>query len=139
MFNKDNRSEKFKDAETIIGGSIKVKGNFHGQGNIVIEGHLEGSLKTNASLFIGEKAKIVADIEAQDAIINGEVHGQIKVKKYLSLGATAKIFGDVEYSEISVEHGATINGQLTLRSEVEIGRKKINKDEIIEAIKEEQE
>ncbi|MDD3301343.1 MAG: polymer-forming cytoskeletal protein [Patescibacteria group bacterium] len=136
MFNKDNRSEKFKDAETIIGGSIKVKGNFHGQGNIVIEGHLEGSLKTNASLFIGEKAKIVADIEAQDAIINGEVYGQIKVKKYLSLGATAKIFGDVEYSEISVERGATINGQLTVKSETEAVRKKISKEEIIEAVAE---
>ncbi len=134
MFNKDNRSEKFKDAETIIGGSIKVKGNFHGQGNIVIEGHLEGSLKTNASLFIGEKAKIVADIEAQDAIINGEVYGQIKVKKYLSLGATAKIFGDVEYSQISVEHGAIINGQLTVKSDTEVVRKKISKEEIIEAV-----
>ena len=31
MFSKDNRQEKFKDAETIIGGSIKVKGNFQGQ------------------------------------------------------------------------------------------------------------
>lgn len=139
MFNKDNRAEKFKDAETIIGGSIKVKGNFHGQGNIVIEGHLEGSLKTNASLFIGEKAKIVADIEAQDAIINGEVYGQIKVKKYLSLGATAKIFGDVEYSEISVEHGATINGQLTLKPETESSRKKSSKEEALEEVSEEQE
>ncbi len=124
MFNKDNRAEKFKDAETIIGGSIKVKGNFHGQGNIVIEGSLEGSLKTNASLFIGEKAKIVANIEAQDAIINGLVNGQIKVKKYLSLGSTAKIFGDIQYGEISVEHGAIINGQLIAKAETEDSRKK---------------
>lgn len=129
MFNKDNRAEKFKDAETIIGGSVKVKGNFHGQGNIVIEGHLEGSLKTNANLFIGEKATIVANIEAQDAIINGEVYGQIKVKKYLSLGANAKIVGDIQYSEISVAHGAIINGQLTVISETENVRKK-NKVEI---------
>ncbi|MFZ4648555.1 MAG: bactofilin family protein [Patescibacteria group bacterium] len=134
MFNKDNRAEKFKDAETIIGGSVKVKGNFHGQGNIVIEGKLEGSLKTNASLFVGEKAKIVADIEAQDAIINGEVYGQIKIKKFLSLGSTAKIFGDIQYSEISVEHGAIINGQLTAKPEPEDGRRneKINKEEKIE-------
>ena len=46
MFNKENKLEKFKDAETIIGASIKVKGNFQGQGNIIIEGSLEGSLKT---------------------------------------------------------------------------------------------
>lgn len=112
MFNKENKLEKFKDAETIIGASIKVKGNFHGQGNIVIEGTLEGSLKTDANIFIGEKARVTANIEAKDLIVNGEIKGSIKVKSYLSLGGTAKINGDVQYGELSIERGAVINGQL---------------------------
>lgn len=112
MFNKENKPEKFKDAETIIGSSIKVKGNFHGQGNIVVEGQLEGNLKTEANLFIGEKAKVVANIEAYDAIINGEVKGSLKVHRYLALGPTAKVIGDITYSEISIEKGALINGQV---------------------------
>lgn len=112
MFNKDNKPEKFKDAETIIGASIKVKGNFYGAGNIVVEGQLEGSIKTDANLFIGDKAKVVANIEADDAIINGEVRGTLKVHQYLALGPTAKIIGDINYSEISIEKGAIINGQV---------------------------
>lgn len=112
MFNKDNKPEKFKDAETIIGASIKVKGNFHGQGNIVVEGQLEGNLRTEANLFIGDKAKIAANIEANDAIINGEVKGSLKIHQYLVLGSTAKIIGDISYAEISIEKGATINGQI---------------------------
>ncbi|MFZ2310162.1 MAG: polymer-forming cytoskeletal protein [Patescibacteria group bacterium] len=112
MFNKDNKTEKFKDAETIIGASIKVKGNFVGQGNIVIEGHLEGSIKTEADLFVGEKARIVANIEASQATINGEIKGNLKIHDYLAVGSAAKIFGDVIYSEISIEKGAVINGQL---------------------------
>lgn len=112
MFNKENKPEKFKDAETIIGSSIKVKGNFHGQGNIVVEGQLEGNLKTEANLFIGEKAKVVANIEAYDAVINGEVKGSLKVHRYLALGPTAKVIGDITYSEISIEKGALINGQV---------------------------
>ena len=47
-------------AETIIGPTVKVKGNFHGQGNIIIEGIVEGSVKTTNHLFIAEKAKILA-------------------------------------------------------------------------------
>lgn len=112
MFNKETRLEKFKDAETIIGASIKVKGNFQGQGNIIIEGALEGSLKTNANLFIGEKAKVLANVEAKDAIINGELRGNIKAKGYLALGGSARIFGDIQYGELSIEKGALINGQL---------------------------
>lgn len=112
MFNRENKLEKFKDAETIIGASIKVKGNFHGQGNIIIEGTLEGSLKTDANIFIGEKARVVANIEARDLLVNGEIKGSVKVKNYLSLGGTAKINGDVQYGELSIEKGAIVNGQL---------------------------
>ncbi len=117
MFNKDNKLERFKDAETIIGASVKVKGNFQGQGNIIVEGALEGSLKTNANLYIGEKAQVVANIEARTAIINGELRGNVKARGYLAIGETAKIFGDVHYGEISVDKGAVINGQLLMLAE----------------------
>jgi len=117
MFNRASRLEKFSDAETIIGASIKVKGNFQGQGNIIIEGALEGSLKTDSNVFIGEQARVVASLEAKDAIVNGEVRGNIKARGYLAVGGTAKIFGDVQYGEISVEKGATINGQLSAAGE----------------------
>jgi len=117
MFSKDNKPEKFKDAETIIGASVKVKGNFQGQGNIIIEGALEGSLKTDANLFIGDQAKVVANIEAKDAMVNGEIRGNIKAKGYLAIGNTAKIFGDVQYSELSIDKGATINGQILMLTE----------------------
>jgi cytoskeletal protein CcmA (bactofilin family) len=113
MFSKENKLEKFKDAETIIGASIKVKGNFQGQGNIIIEGSLDGSLKTDANLYIGEKAKVLANIESKDAIINGEVKGNLKIYGYLALGGTAKIFGDIQYNELSIDKGAIINGQMT--------------------------
>lgn len=123
MFSKDSKLEKFRDAETIIGASIKVKGNFQGQGNIIIEGALEGSLKTEANVFIGPQAKVLANIEAQDAIITGEVRGNIRARKYLAIGATAKIFGDLQYAEISIERGAAVNGQLALAGEDKKGDK----------------
>ena len=128
MFNKENKPEKFKDAETIIGASIKVKGNFNGQGNIVVEGQLEGSLKTEASLFIGDKAKIVANIEADDAIINGEIRGSLKIHQYLALGPNAKIIGDISYSEISIEKGAIINGQVIYVSNNNKNTRKISEE-----------
>lgn len=125
MFNKDTRPEKFKDAETIIGSTLKVKGNFQGSGDIVVEGILEGSIKTASDVFVGDKAKVSATIESQEAIINGTVEGSVKVKKYLAIGATAKITGDVQCEEISVEKGAVINGQLLVNaSKEEIGAKK---------------
>ncbi|MFA5131646.1 MAG: polymer-forming cytoskeletal protein [Patescibacteria group bacterium] len=126
MFTKENKLEKIKDAETIIGASIKVKGNFQGQGNIIIEGALEGSIKTNANLYIGESARVTANVESKDAAINGEVRGSIKTRGYLALGGTAKIYGDVQYGELSIEKGAIINGQLLMVTDDHRHTKKID-------------
>ncbi|MFH1744995.1 MAG: polymer-forming cytoskeletal protein [bacterium] len=114
MFKNSESEISIKDAETIIGPSIKVKGNFHGQGNIIIEGLVEGSIKTEKSLLIGNKAKITATIAAHDAKVGGIVTGNIKVVGYLEILSSAKIFGDVEAAKISVEKGAVLNGRCSM-------------------------
>ena len=45
------------------------------------------------------------------------MRGNIKTKNYLAIGKTAKITGDLNYGEISIEKGASINGQLLMLSE----------------------
>jgi len=114
MFKKDDLKGGFKEVETVIGPSVKVKGNFNGQGNIVIEGILEGSLKTAGSIFVGEKAKISANVVAKEAKISGEVAGNVKIKGQLEIANTAKVFGDVECATISIEKGANLNGKITM-------------------------
>lgn len=120
MFNKENETINIKEAETIIGPSIKVKGNFHGQGNIIIEGTVEGSIKTDKFLLIGDKSKINANIEAHDAKIGGEVIGNISIAGYLEIIASANISGEIKASQISIARGAKINGQLTMNKGSEI-------------------
>jgi cytoskeletal protein CcmA (bactofilin family) len=117
MFKKETSHDKPKNVETIIGPAIKVKGNFNGQGDIVIEGQVEGSLKTNGDIFISEKAKIAANIEAKCIKINGQIDGNVFAKKYLAIGSQARIFGDVQYGEISIERGAVISGNCVMADE----------------------
>lgn len=114
MFNNDNGKTNIKEAETIIGPSIKVKGNFHGEGNIIIEGLVEGSVKTDKFLLIGNKSKITAEVTAKDAKIGGEITGNIKIHGYLEITSTARIIGDIEAAQISVERGAIINGHCSM-------------------------
>ncbi len=119
---KNEEKINVKEAETIIGPSVKVKGNFHGHGNIVVEGIVEGSIKTGNNLRVGKKAKILANIEAKNATIGGEVVGNVKVSGYLEITAGAKILGDIEASELSVERGAVINGRCVMTQK---GEKKL--------------
>ena len=114
MFKSEKEELNVKDAETIIGPSIKVKGNFHGQGNIIIEGIVEGNVKTSKFLLVSSKAKISASIEAKDARVGGEIVGNLKVKGFLQIDSSARVFGDIECMEISVEKGAILNGKCSM-------------------------
>lgn len=114
MFTKDEKI-KGKEVETIIGPSVKVKGEFNGQGDIIVDGIFEGNLKTAGNLFVGSKAKINGGIEAREGRIAGEITGNIRMKGYLEITNTAKINGDVEVAQLSVEQGAIINGNLAMR------------------------
>jgi cytoskeletal protein CcmA (bactofilin family) len=114
MFKKDQKPESFKEVETIIGESIEVNGNFKGNGNIIVEGILNGSLETGGNVFIGDKSKISANISAKELIINGEVTGNILVSGLLTIGASAKINGDIECAQIAVESGSVINGKISM-------------------------
>lgn len=113
MFNPNDKN-KNKDAETIIGPSVRVKGEFNGQGDIIVEGNFEGSLKTSNSLYVGDKAKIKASVEAKDGRVGGEVVGNIKLSGYLEVAGSAKIFGDIEAGSLSVARGAVINGKVAM-------------------------
>lgn len=110
MFNRDD-VERGEGAETIIGPSVKVEGNFVGSGNVVVEGVVNGSIKTTKDLRIGNAAKVKADVEAGNIIIAGEIHGNVKANGRLELAATGKIFGNVETAMLTVAQGAILNGK----------------------------
>lgn len=133
MFNKPNNKEisrdDYKEAETIIGPSVMVKGNLNSNGNIIIEGVLKGGVKTVGSVFVGDKAQITADIEAKAARIGGEVRGNLKIENGLAVTSSAKIFGDVECSSLSVEDGAIINGKCTMSKDIKTEEKEKNDKE----------
>ena len=113
MFKKEENTN-FKEAETIIGPSVKVEGDFVGQGNVIIDGVIKGSITTNGNLRVGDQAKINASVAAANALIGGEVRGNVTIKGDLELTENAKIFGDIEVKSICVARGAILNGRCVM-------------------------
>lgn len=133
MFKQAFKKEDFKDAETIIGPSVMIKGNFNSQGNIIIEGTLKGDVKTSSTIYIGDKARVTASIEAKTARAGGEIKGSLKIKNHLEVVASARIDGDIECSSLSVENGAIINGKCSMiksdRENMEVEREEEKEEE----------
>ena len=126
MFKKDERGleedlsyEEEEDVggkiqDTIIAQGVKVEGEFNSKGNVIIEGMVVGSIKTNNNLNVGEKAKISASVSAKEAFISGEVQGNVMVKEKLELSPTSKICGDIQAKTLIITAGAIFNGKCTM-------------------------
>lgn len=114
MFNKNQDINTSKNIETIIGPSVRVQGDFKGEGDLIIEGILIGNLQTKNNLKIGQNAVVEAEIQANNAFISGRVKGNIAVKGKLEITSTAIILGDVKAQIISIESGALIKGKLDM-------------------------
>jgi len=105
------KKEDGDSIETVIGPSVQVEGNFVANGDIIVEGIVSGSIKTEKNLRIGEGAKVFAKISAANALIAGEVQGNIKIKENLELTNTARVFGDVKTKILNVSPGAGLHGK----------------------------
>lgn len=101
-------------AATVIAKGVKVEGDFASEGDVVIEGQVNGSLSTSGRLTVGNDAVIKANVKAAEARISGMIEGNTKVENALELTSSAKILGDVNAQTISVESGASIHGKMMI-------------------------
>ncbi len=114
MFNLTNDMSKPKTEETIIAHGVRMEGDFVSQGDVLIEGEVNGNVQTAGDLRVGDAAKIKADVVAKNAIVGGEIRGNMQVSGRLEVLETAKIIGDVPAAVRWGIAGASINGEITM-------------------------
>lgn len=114
---EDIRENGKADVETIVGPSVKVEGDFVSQGNVVIEGQVVGSVRTDKDLRVEEGAKINANVSASNARVAGEVRGNVKISDTIELTPSARVLGDVEAKTLIVAAGAVLHGRCIMADE----------------------
>ena len=88
----------------------KIVGDVESDGDIRMDGVMEGRLNCKGRVVIGPEARIKGTINAQNAEILGNVEGEINVIDLLSLKGTALIIGDLIMGKLMVEPGASFTG-----------------------------
>ncbi|MDM7946256.1 MAG: polymer-forming cytoskeletal protein [Oceanibaculum nanhaiense] len=95
---------------SIISANLRITGNLESEGDIQIDGVVEGDIRSS-SLTVSDSATVRGAIEADTVAIAGSVTGQIKAKT-VTLQRTARVIADIVQESLSIEPGAYFEGNL---------------------------
>ena len=104
-------------ADTIIGTDVHVKGNLENKGSIQINGTVEGEVKSDENVTIGETAVVTGPIVALNVLISGKANGTVVAKDKLEIDPTGSIDGEIKAKTLIVREGATFNGSCSMEEE----------------------
>jgi cytoskeletal protein CcmA (bactofilin family) len=96
-----------------IGSAARVRGRIQGDGNLLVEGHVEGDVTLRGDLTISEGGAVVSESIAARAVhVAGSLEGNVSATGAVRLGAGARVRGDLQGSSIVIDDGARFSGKL---------------------------
>jgi len=107
------------NAINLIGVGTEIKGDISSNGDIRIDGILQGNLKTKGKVVIGETGSVKGEIKCKNSDVEGSIEGKIHVSELLSLKATSNITGDIIARKLAIEPGSKFTGNCKMTSDTE--------------------
>ena len=100
---------------THIGRSVVIDGEFTSGEDLTIEGTLKGDVQIrDATLTIGEPARVEADIHGSRVVVHGTVRGSITASVRIELGPAARVQGNLSADQVVIADGARFDGRIDM-------------------------
>ena len=105
---------QFKNV-SVIGPTLVFKGELSADEDLIIEGHIEGTIAHHKKhLTVGKQGRVKADIHASSVIVLGQLIGDIHSEGMVSLAKGADVKGDIFCGRIVMEDGARFKGKIDM-------------------------
>lgn len=101
--------------DTVIGSSVKLKGNLSSETDITVDGTLVGNIKSGGHLTIGVNAHITGNLSATSITIAGQVDGNVLAVDSASVMETGQVHGDISCSRLEVGMGGVFVGMSKMK------------------------
>lgn len=93
-----------------------ITGDIQSNGNIRIDGTLNGTVDAGGKVILGTTGSVEGEIKCINADIEGRVNGTILVKELLTFKATAVVSGEIFTNKLAIEPGARFTGTCRMDS-----------------------
>ncbi|MFC6522699.1 polymer-forming cytoskeletal protein [Undibacterium arcticum] len=97
---------------SVISKSSELTGDIKTAEGYRIDGVLNGSLFSEATVIVSEGAMIVGSVTAKRVIVLGRIQGGILCHGQLILAKSAEVDGEIQYAEVITYQGCIIEGRM---------------------------
>ena len=102
-----------KRKTSVIGPTLKFKGELSANEDLIIEGEIEGTIAhQDKNLTVGKEGRVKADINARTVEIYGRVEGDIHGEDVVKLAKSADVKGNIYCARIVMDDGALFSGSI---------------------------
>lgn len=98
-------------SKNVLNSDVEIKGDLKFTGEMAFDGKIEGDIRGDGALTMGETSVVTGNIDVQSAVIRGKVNGNIVAKDKLEVKGKTELFGDVRAAKLSIEEGVTFVGR----------------------------
>lgn len=99
----------------VIGAKIRFVGELVGEEDLLIQGHVEGTVDLKGhSLTIGKQGVVKANILAKTVTIEGQVNGDVFGEEKILVKSTSKVTGNLIAERVTLEDGAKFKGSIDM-------------------------
>ena len=102
------------DISAFVGNGVEFKGILHYKGKVRIDGHFDGEIQTDDTLFIGDLAVVTGLIRAGSIICSGQLTGDIFAHDLIVLKAPAIVEAALTTPKLSIENDVIFNGKISM-------------------------
>jgi len=103
-----------ENVDTIIGLNVNLKGNLKNQGSIQVNGSVEGEVRSDDNVNVGETAVIKGPVSAKVVEVSGTIKGLVEATEKLEINPTGKVIGDINVKSLIIKQGAIFIGKSTM-------------------------
>jgi len=111
------------DTAGVIGRGLFIKGELHGEEDLIIEGRVEGEISLKKHLVIESTGVILADIQTENITIKGEMRGNMVATDKVEIHNKAMVVGDIIAPRVVIEDGAQFKGHIEMPAPGAVTRK----------------
>jgi cytoskeletal protein CcmA (bactofilin family) len=113
------KSHNVDKIEAVIGPAASFNGHLQCDGSVRIDGLCEGTIETAGNVIIGEGAKVMADIIAENVSVAGALKGNITARERLEILPTGRVWADITVTSFLLDEGGFFRGEIIMSDEPE--------------------